>query len=46
MIDPSLLAMEISSAVYHIYGFGPSQAICKPFAEQVIAEAQKVNYEL
>jgi hypothetical protein len=46
MSDPDLVALEISSIIYHIYEFGPSQSICKPFAEQVIAEAQKVNYEL
>ena len=33
-----ILALEISNALLHLFGFGPSQSICRPFAEQVEAE--------
>jgi len=46
MIDSRLLGMMVSELVYHAVGFGPSRSICDPFAEQVIAEAQAVGYDL
>jgi len=46
MIDQRLLGMAFSELVYHAFGFGSSRSICDPFAEQVIAEARAVGYDL
>ena len=35
------LALIISEVIFRMSGFGPSQSICKPFAQQVIAEARQ-----
>jgi hypothetical protein len=35
------LALIISDVLFRAFGFGPSQSICKPFAQQVIAEARQ-----
>jgi hypothetical protein len=40
---PELLGSIISEAVFQLYGFGPSQKICLPFARDVIREAEQVK---
>lgn len=34
--------MVITNAIYNELGFGPSQSICRPFAQQVLDEYRKV----
>jgi hypothetical protein len=41
--DPQILGMLVSECIFRLYGFGPSQSLCQPFAEQVIAEATRVG---
>jgi hypothetical protein len=40
--SPEILGMMVSEAVFQLFGFGPSQDICKPFAERVIEEADRL----
>ena len=46
MIDKDVLSMVISEAVFHLTNFGPSKSITDPYAEAVIAEAEKVHVTL
>lgn len=46
MASPDILGMITSDLIFRVTGFGPSQSICKPFAEQVLAEASAANYEM
>jgi flagellar motor component MotA len=41
--NADLLGMMIAETIFTLYGFGPSQSICKPFAQQVIREAEQVK---
>ena len=46
MIDKDMLSMIISDTVFRLFGFGPSKSITDPYAEAVIAEAEKVTHQL
>jgi hypothetical protein len=41
--DADILGTMISQFIFVAYGFGPSQDICLPFAQQVIAEAARMH---
>jgi hypothetical protein len=41
-----VLATITSDLIFRVTGFGPSRSICEPFAEQVLAEADAVNFNV
>jgi hypothetical protein len=45
-LDKDTLSMAISECVFRLFGFGPSKSITDPYAEAVIAEAQRVGFKL
>ncbi len=46
LLNAETLAMFLSSQIFRATGFGPSRKICRPFAEQVVAEAKSVGFDL
>lgn len=45
-LDKDMLSMAISECIFRLFGFGPSKTITDPYAEAVIAEAQKLAFRL